>query len=129
MARKIYALRAKQNSSSIILTGKSGNRVRFEFSNGSVIQRIPATFMTENEYYQTLLEESEYMKRGIIFIKQVIGEEKPKKPVLKAVPEITQVKEAILWIAETFGDKVTSGRQAVEYAKKKGYEFPNLNKE
>lgn len=130
MARKVYALKARQNSSSIILTGQTGNRVRYDFANGSVISNQPATFVTSNPYYQKLLEESEYVKRGVIFIKQVIEEAEPvKKPHLTPVEGVHQVKDALLWIAETFGEKVTTARQAIEYARKKGYSFPNLIKE
>lgn len=129
--RKIYALNARQNNSSFILTGKTGNRVRYNFTNGSVIQNVLATFMTENKYYQTLLEESDYFKRGLVKLKQSIptekdrveAEKKREAEQLKPVEGIKNVKEAILWIAETFGEKVTTGRQAVELARKKGYDL------
>lgn len=123
MTRKVYAMTGRMNNASIILTGKTGNRVRMEFQNGSAAQNVPATFMTENEYYQYLLESSDYFKRGLIKIKQVIDTGDVKKPSIvklekKSVPS---VKDAIQWIADTFGEKVTSGHMAVELAKKKGY--------
>lgn len=128
--RKIYALNARQNNSSFILTGKTGNRVRYDFTNGSVVQNVLATFMTENKYYQTLLEESEYFKRNLVKLVQsiptksdLVKKVKKKAETLEPVEGISTVKEAILWIADKFGEKVTTGRQAVELARKKGYDL------
>jgi hypothetical protein len=126
--RKKYILNARQNSSSIILAGKGGIRVRFDFTNGSVIQNQPASFITENKFYQDLLENSEYVRKGVIKLAQVfktendaVKEAPAKDEEAKVVPGIKSAKDAIEWVADTFGVKVTSGRAASEYAKKQGY--------
>lgn len=126
MSRKKYILNARQNTSSIILTGKGGVRVRYDFTNGSVIQNQPASFITENAFYQRLLEESEYFSKGVIRLAQVFGDKKEAKKAPSAkedevVHGIKGAKDAIEWVANTFGVKVTSGRAAVDYAKKQGY--------
>lgn len=125
MSRKKYILNARQNTSSIILTGKGGVRVRYDFTNGSVIQNQPASFITENAFYQKLLEESEYFRKGVIRLAQVFGENKETKKIPAAEDEVVHgikgAKDAIEWVANTFGVKVTSGRAAVDYAKKQGY--------
>lgn len=122
--RKRYILNAKRNSASIIITGKGGVRVRFNFTNGSVIQNQPASFVTENEYYQRVIEESDYCKKGVIKMAQVIGGRKKKKDEPTGEQVVTGIKgaqAAIEWVADTFGVKVTSGRAALDYAKKQGY--------
>ena len=120
--RKRYVLNAKRNSASIIITGKGGVRVRFDFTNGSVIQNQPASFVTENEYYQKLIEESDYVRKGLIRMAQVIGTNKKEdNKEEQVVTGIKGAQAAIEWVADTFGVKVTSGRAAVDYAKKQGY--------
>lgn len=121
--RKRYVLNAKRNSASIIITGKGGVRVRFNFTNGNVNMNQPASFVTENEYYQRLIEESDYVKKGLIRMAQIIGGDK-KKAESKGEQVVTGIKgaqAAIEWVADTFGVKVTSGRAALDYAKKQGY--------
>ena len=121
--RKKYILNAKQNSSSIILVGKGGIRVRYDFKNGSVVTNLPAAFITSNLYYQTLLEESDYFKKGIVKLTNTFGA-KPDSKVSQEEMKVVTVKDAkaaIEWVADTFGMKVTSGRAATEFAKKHGY--------
>ena len=121
--RKRYVLNAKRNSASIIITGKGGVRVRFNFTNGNVNMNQPASFVTENEYYQRLIEESDYVKKGLIRMAQIIGGDKKKAESKgeQVVTGINGAQAAIEWVADTFGVKVTSGRAAVDYAKKQGY--------
>lgn len=135
--RKVYIWAQRQNNVSIILQDKKV-RVRFDFTNGSVIQQIPATFMTENEYYQKLIEESELFRNGTIRIRQIIPilskEEqiqKEKERLEDQTREMTPVsgirsaKSAMDWVANQFEEKATSGLKAVEIAKKHGYYFPD----
>lgn len=132
--RKVYIWTPKQNNASIILE-ENGVRVRFDFANGSVIQQQPATFVTENEYYQKLLEESDLFKNGTIRIRQIIPllskEEQKARQESQAremtpVSGIRSVKSAMDWVANQFEEKATSGVKAIEIAKKHGYYFPDL---
>lgn len=138
--RKVYAWTLKQNNVSLVLTGKTGCRVRYDFSGGSIIQQIPATFVTENEYYQKLLEDSDLFQRGTVRIKQVIpildkeeAEKKEKEAKSEVATNLTPVngirtaKSAMDWVANQFGEKTTSGLRAIEAAKKHGYYFPDYN--
>ena len=43
MARKIYKLNMRQNQASFVLTGKSGNQVRYNFTQGNAAVNYPAT--------------------------------------------------------------------------------------
>ena len=125
--RKVYGWMPRQNSASIILTGKGGNRVRYDFTGGSVMQNVNATFMTDNEYFQQLLEDSDYVKKGLVRVKQVIKSESTTlKRELTAVDDVVSARLAIEWVANTFGEQTTSKATAVEAARKRGYYFPNL---
>ena len=125
--RKVYGWMPRQNSASIILTGKGGNRVRYDFTGGSVMQNVNATFMTDNEYFQQLLEDSDYVKKGLVRVKQVIKSESTTlKRELTAVEDVVSARLAIEWVANTFGEQTTSKATAVEAARKRGYYFPNL---
>ena len=137
-ARKVYIWTKKQNNASIILQDK-GVRIRYDFANGSVIQQIPATFITENEYYQRILEESELYQNGTIRIRQIIPllsqEERiqkekdmleSQKKSMTPVSGIKSAKSAMDWVANQLEEKATSGLKAVEIAKKHGYYFPDF---
>jgi hypothetical protein len=127
--RKVYILNRKQNNASIILTGNTGNRVRFEFKGGSVFQNIMPSFITDNQYEQELLEKSAYYHNGLIKLSQIIPDGTSKNVVdnkLIPVAEVTRPSEAILWVADNLQVKATSGIRALEAARKRGYNFPNL---
>ena len=130
MARKIYALRDSKNSASFILEGKGGVRVRYNFSGGSVLQNIPATFISENQYCQTLLEASDLFKKGVIYCKQVVLTDDEKKVSenrkLDEVLGVSTASQAINYIADKFGEKVVSGREAVQFGASHGFCFPEL---
>jgi hypothetical protein len=126
--RKVYILNRKQNNASIILTGNTGNRVRFEFKGGSVFQNIMPSFITDNQYEQDLLEKSAYFQNGVIKLSQIIPNGPAKQANTKLIPveEVTRPSEAILWVADNLQVKATSGVRALEAARKHGYDFPNL---
>ena len=130
MTRKVYVLMSSQNNSSFILEGQAGLRVRYDFTNGSVIQSVLPSFTTDNPYYQYLLESSELFKSGRVRISQVFetGSTSKGHAVLKGVPSVKDAKSAIEWLANKFGVKTTSGRLAIEEARKRGYSFPNFKK-
>ena len=128
--RKIYILNKKQNTVSFILAGASGNRVRYEFKGGSVLQNIRPSFITDNLYEQELLEKSAYFQNGTIKLSQVIDDKpsrssSPAKKLVK-VDDVTTPSEAIAWVADTLKLKTTSGLRALETARKHGYDFPHL---
>lgn len=128
--RKIYKLNQPKNTATFDLTGKNGNRVRYIFKDGNQLNRIPARCVLENEYCQWLLENSKLFKDGIIKLERTIGDEKPveapKTKTLKAVDSVNTLEKAIEYIANTWAGKVTTIKQANNFAEKMGYCFPNL---
>lgn len=126
--RKIYEMTSKQNNVSIILSGKGGNRVRYNFTGGSVIANVLPCFQTENQYEQSLLEGSEYFRRGLVKLRQVV-DNAPKQAATTTggdevlVSGVSNARQAMEWVANELGEKTTSGRQAVEAARKRGFVF------
>lgn len=124
--RKVYQWTLKQNSASIIIQDKGGNRVRYNFTGGSVIQGDQPTFVTSNEYYQNLLENSDYFKKRIVKVKQVIDTKKEDRKNLIPNPDVVSARLAIEFVADQFGKQATNKAMAIEIAERNGYYFPNL---
>lgn len=128
MARKTYKLQMRQNQASFVLQGKSGNQVRYNFTQGNAATNYPATLTLNDEYCQQLLEDSELFKRGVVRIEKVWADEAPVKnePKLTAVEGVKTVADAVEYVANTWGEVVKTARQAKEAAEKHGVEFVNL---
>lgn len=131
MAKKIYRLCQPKNTAQFNLTGKTGNVVRYVFTGGNQLLRVPATCVLENEYYQWLLEHSKIFADRIVKIDRVIEdkkeeEKKPEEKKLIAVEEVRSVAQAVDYVANTWGLQAKSGKQALQFANAKGYDFPNM---
>lgn len=118
----------RQNQASFVLQGKSGNQVRYNFTQGNAATNYPATLTLNDEYCQQLLEDSELFKRGVVRIEKVWADEAPVKnePKLTAVEGVKTVADAVEYVANTWGEVVKTARQAKEAAEKHGVEFVNL---
>ena len=118
----------RQNQASFVLQGKSGNQVRYNFTQGNAATNYPATLTLNDEYCQQLLEDSELFKRGVVRIEKVWADEAPVKnePKLTAVEGVKTVADAVEYVANTWGEVVKTARQAKETAEKHGVEFVNL---
>lgn len=128
MARKIYKLNMRQNQASFVLTGKSGNQVRYNFTQGNAAVNYPATCTLTDLYCQQLLEQSELFKRGVVRLEKTYDEEPAKvaEPELVAVDSVKSVADAVEYVANTWGEVVKTARQAKEAAEKHGVAFVNL---
>lgn len=123
---KTYILNAKQNNASLILTGKSGNSVRYNFTGGNIMLNTPPSFASENPYYQNLLEESELFKTGKVSLRYTANAAKtPAK--LQPVNGVRDARAAIEWCADNLNEKATTGRRALELARKAGFYFPEYD--
>lgn len=128
---KTYRLNQRKNSISFTLTGKTGNVVRYDFTGGNVLTHTPAKLILKNEYYQTLLEESDIYKKGYIKLESSVSEEldtvsEAAMTSMTSVDNVTTATQAVDYIADNFGAQVRTARQAKEYANSKGIDFPNL---
>ena len=133
MAKKIYKLNMRQNQASFVLQGKSGNQVRYNFTQGNAAVSYPAKLTLHDEYCQQLLESSELFKRGVVQLEKVEEDEKSavkvvveKTPKMEVVESVKTVAEAVEYVANEWGEVVKTARQAKEAAEKHGVAFPNL---
>jgi len=132
MATKIYKLNQKRNIAIFDIPANDGKMtVTYTFKDGNqFMPNMPARCTLRNEFYQTLLEESNLFQRGIVSLERVIEEN--QKAAKKAEPkkeqneDITSPEQAIEYVFNTWGIVVKSGKQAMKIASQKGVEFPNL---
>ena len=123
----------------IIIKGETGNEVIYEFTNGNPTNSTPAKCLLRGKYEQDLLEKSDYFINGLVKLEKVTETEDEKTQREKAEAErvaayealekeegIKTVTEAIAYVAEHFGEKTTTARQAKEVAERNGVTFPNL---
>lgn len=141
---KVYRYIANRNSVSHILQGKNGVTVRYNFERGNVVTKQMPELILKNEYAQTLLENSELFKQGLVKLirseetledKMKKAEElaaKSAKETKKGPIEVTSVvsdEDLIAFVNEE--DKREGPRQfktlasALEWATKHNFVFPN----
>lgn len=132
MATKTYRMTRPCNNFSFVLQGKGGNKQRFVFEGGSVINNVPARIVLKSAYSQELLESSKPFKDGDIKLERVdngkFGSEQQeggsgKKTVVEAV---TSPEGLIDWVASELDKVYKQPQSALIYAEKMGYVFPNL---
>lgn len=130
MAKKIYKLMQRRNQVSFTLIGKTGNPVRFNFTQGNAAVGTPAKLMLTEPYYQQLLEESELFKRGLIKVERVDkdGAAPKAQPAvkMKQVAEVKTAADAIEYVANEFGEVAKTKAEAKRIAEGHGVEFPGL---
>ena len=126
---KTYKLNQPLRNSSFVLRGKTGNAQRFNFSGGDPLTGKPATLMLRSKYSQDLLEQSDFFKNGYVQLIRTDngGETVPEKETPKTVvEEVTSPEQLIEFVGENLEKVYQRFDAALDYAKKKGYEFPNL---
>jgi hypothetical protein len=126
---KTYKLTQPLRNSSFVLRGKTGNPMRYNFSGGDPLTGKAATLMLRSQYAQTLLEESEPFKQGYVKLwKTEEGGENVQMPEIQKtiVEDVTSPEQLIEYVATNFEKVYQRPDAALEFARKKGYEFPNL---
>ena len=129
MAIKTYRITKPCNNFSFVLQGKSGNKQRFIFGGGSVLNNVPARLVLKTEYSQHLLEDSEPFKNGDIKLERTDNggeattqERKKQTPV----PEVDSPEKLLEWVATELEKPYQQPKAALAYADRQGYTFPNL---
>ena len=127
---KTYKITKPCHNYSFILRGKGGNAQRFTFSGGNEMTGTPARLILRTQYSQTVLEESDYFKSGFVKLERTgEGGESPivqKKLEPTIVEEVTSPEQLLEYVALKLEKPYQRPDAALEYAKKKGFEFPNL---
>lgn len=152
---KTYQARVNNNNISYMLQGKTGNQVRYPFSNGNVITNKYPSLTLRNRYYQELLESSSLFTNRIVVLAheeeeypgekaQLEAEKNAPEPELKngsepkkvddkviSIPSVTSADELIAFVNEADnreGDRCfKTPTKATEWATKHNYAFPNYN--
>jgi len=126
---KTYKLTQPLRNSSIVLRGKTGNSLRYNFSNGDPLTGKPATLMLRSQYAQDLLETSELFAKGYVRLAsareggEVVNEVKQEKTVME---DITSPEQLIEFVGMQLDKVYQRPEAALNFARSKGYEFPNL---
>lgn len=135
---KTYRYNKLQNNAYHVLTGNSGNTVRYNFANGNVLHRRLPELTLRNKYAQDLLESSDLYKNGLVSLTQTIKEAgdddtdvqtKPVKTETKSgstVSDVTTPDELLVYVNENYGKSYTQPAKALAFAAGKGITFPNL---
>lgn len=141
---KVYRYIANRNSVSHILQGKNGVTVRYNFERGNVVTKQMPELILKNEYAQTLLENSELFKQGLVKLirSEETLEDKMKKAEELAAKSAEKTKNGPIEVASVVSDedliafvneedKREGSRQfktlasALEWATKHNFVFPN----
>lgn len=127
---KTYKLTQALRNSSFVLRGKTGNGQRFNFSGGDPLTGKPATLMLRSQYSQDLLEQSDMYRNGYVQLVRVEngGETPTQEPKKDHIPveEVDSPEKLLEWVATELEKPYQRPEAALNFAKSKGYEFPNL---
>lgn len=127
---KTYKLTTKVRNSSIVLRGKTNNAMRYNFSGGDPLSGKPATIMLRSQYAQDLLESSDLFKQGYVSILRIdaggetVGDGQQSE--VFEVTEVTSSEQLLEFVAEKLEKVYQRPEAALEFAKKRGFSFPNL---
>jgi hypothetical protein len=125
---KTYALTTPARNSSIVLRGKTNNSLRYNFTGGDPLTGKSASIMLRSQYAQDLLESSELFAKG--YVKLVRTDEGGETPVAEPektiVEEVKSPEQLIEFVADKLEKVYQRPEAALNFAKSKGYEFPNL---
>jgi hypothetical protein len=126
---KTYILTRPYHNYSFVLSNKSGLRLRYDFTGGNSLTNTPAKKILHSQFAQELLEGSQEFKSGFVKLLRVDegGETPVHVEVKKTIMEdITSPEQLIEFVATKLEKVYQRPEAALNYAKQKGYEFPNL---
>ncbi|MBQ8711542.1 MAG: hypothetical protein IJ551_01770 [Prevotella sp.] len=124
---KTYVLTRPFHNYSFILRNKSGFKLRYDFTGGNTLTNTPAKLILHGKYAQDLLENSDEFKTGLVKLARVDEGGETVKPVAPTIVEdVTSPEQLIEFVAEKLEKIYQRPDAALEYAKKKGFVFPNL---
>lgn len=123
---KTYKLTIPARNTSFVLRGKTGNSMRYNFAGGDPVTGKAATIMLRSQYSQDLLEGSDEFNKGfVVLVRTDEGGETVNQNVT-VMEDITSSEQLIEFVATTLEKVYQRPEAALNYAKSKGYEFPNL---
>lgn len=140
---KTYILNRKMNASTFTVYTEGGNGVCYQFKGGNVNTNTLPFFVTDNEYYQYVLEHSDMFKTGTVSYDANTAKKVAQNAAMEVesanannsakteqeqivVSSIKSVTQAVNYVSENFGVVVRTAEQAKNEAAKHGVVFPNL---
>lgn len=92
------------NNISHVLTGQSGNTVRFNFTNGNILTKKQPELTLKGKYFQDMLENSELVQKGLVRLVRTVEEESDKIETTtesKSASSLNNEKEEVLSVKST----------------------------
>lgn len=129
MSRKIYRLNQRKTTATFTLSTNNGKvSVGYKFDHGNPILNVPPRLALNSEFAQNLLEGSLLFKRRIVVLERTMKAETPVKEeeIMNHVKGVTNVAQAVDYIANTYAVQVKTTKEAVAFAKKHGFDFPDM---
>ena len=124
---KTYKLTIPARNTSLVLRGKTNNSMRYNFAGGDPLTGKSATIMLRSQYAQDLLEDSDEFKKGlIVLVRTDEGGETVKPAEVTVMEDITSPEQLIEFVANKLEKVYQRPEAALNFAKAKGFEFPNL---
>lgn len=126
---KTYVLTRPYHNYSFILRNKSGMSLRYDFTGGNSLTNVKASLTLRGQYAQELLEASDEYKTGLVKLERTVkgGEVvKGQEKHTEKIEDITSSEQLIEFVADKLEKVYQRPEAALEYAKKNGFEFPNL---
>lgn len=141
---KTYILNRKMNASTFTVYTEGGNGVCYQFKGGNVNTNTLPFFVTDNEYYQYVLEHSDLFRSGTVSydantakrmaqnaakeveVANAVAAKIESEAEQTVVSSIKSVTQAVNYVSENFGVVVRTAEQAKNEAAKHGVVFPNL---
>lgn len=123
---KTYKLTTPARNSSFILRGKTGNSQRYNFTGGDPLVGKAATIVLQTQYSQDLLESSDLFKQGYVKLLREDNGGEERKEENTIMEDITSPEQLIEFVATQLEKVYQRPEAALNFAKSKGYEFPNL---
>lgn len=126
---KTYIITRPYHNYSFILRNKSGMKLRYDFTGGNTLTNTPARLILHGQYAQELLEQSDEFKKGLVKLERTDeGGETPMVSEAKTMvmEDITSPEQLIEFVGTKLEKTYQRADAALNYAKSKGYEFPNL---
>ena len=123
---KTYKLTIPARNTSFILRGKTGNSMRYNFAGGDPVTGKAATIMLRSQYSQDLLESSDEFKKGIVVLVRTDEGGETVNSSVTVMEDITSPEQLIEFVADKLEKVYQRPDAALNYAKSKGFDFPNL---
>jgi hypothetical protein len=103
-------------------------KLRYEFTGGNSLTNVKAKLILHGQYAQDLLEQSDEFKSGLVKLART--DEGGETPIvvekkLTVIEDVTTPEQLIEFVGENLEKVYQRPDAALNYAKNKGFEFPN----